>query len=127
MLTLSQACKYTNAYALYYDGKQRNDSRQTERYETKLNAYDEMLIAGHGEDVNLAYENIIHTDILSDIAELFQRNKMFLEFWNNQEIIYEWSVNYTETCVEYKLDPSSRAVLKFLNRLKFRTEGVILT
>ena len=130
MLTLSQACKYANAYALFYDGNKRNNPHQRNRYETKLNAYDEMLIAGHGEDINLAYENKIHTDILSDIGEIFQRNNLFIEFWNNKEIIYEWSVNYTNTCIENNVNPSSFAVLKFLKRLKYTTVsslGEILT
>ena len=118
MLTKTQAMKYGNTEMLLANERRKENSAMRQRYEQRLNAFDEML-TGNG-NVNADYENYVHTDIIIDIADILSRNKLDIEFFNQIDLIYDWSVNYCKTCIENGVEPESKASHNFLKRLKYR-------
>lgn len=118
MLTKTQAIKYGNIEMLLAKERRKENSTMQRRYEEKLNAYDEMLTA-NGE-IDADYENYVHTDIITDIADIYSRNKLDVEFFHQFDLIYDWSVNYCKTCTENNVEPASKASLNFLKSLKYK-------
>lgn len=117
MLTKTQALKYGNTEMLLANERRKEYSAMQRRYEQKLHAYDEMLTGN--TNVSEDYENYVHTDIIIDIADILSRNKLDIEYFNQIDLIYEWSVNYCKTCIDNNLNPASKASLNFLKSLKY--------
>lgn len=114
MLTKAQFVKYGQTEMLWYRAK-KEDSSDLRRLETKLFAYEEMLTET-GETA-LDHENYVHTDVIADIAHLHERHGLTVDFYGNKDALYVWSINYTKTCIENGLKPSSVAAARFINRL----------
>ena len=114
MLTKAQFEQYAVNEIMWCIAKKENSS-DLQRLETKLFAYDEILCCT--EDFRTSRENSVHIDIISDIAQLCERYGLELVFFQNKGILYEWSVNYTKTCIENDLRPSSLAAARFIKRL----------
>lgn len=114
MLTKAQFEYYAVNEIMLCIAKKENSS-DIQRLETKLFAYDEIL-CGTG-DFRTSRENSVHIDITTDIAQLCERHGLELVFFQNKGILYEWSVNYTKTCIEYNVRPSSIAAARFIKRL----------
>ena len=114
MLTKAQFEKYATNEIMWCRAKKGNTS-DLQRLETKLFAFDEILCCT--EDFGTSRENSVHIDITTDIAQLCERYGLELVFIQNKGILYEWSVNYTKTCIENNVRPSSIAAGRFIKLL----------
>lgn len=118
MLTKTQTIKFGNTEMLLANERRKENSTMQRHYEQILNAYDDMLL-GNG-NVNADYENYVHTDIITDIADILSRNRLDIEFFNQIDLIYDWSVNYCKNCIDNNVEPVSKASHNFLKSLKYR-------
>lgn len=115
MLTKAQFEKYAVNEIMWCIAKKENSS-DLQWLETKLFAYDEILCCT--EDFRTSKENSVHIDVITDIAQLHERYGIRLDFFQNKGILYEWSIGYTEYCLENDIRPSSLEVSKFIKSLQ---------